>query len=327
LVEAVTTHGLLLLLLDVRRSGALLPADQDWTEGELMPRLMEVGIQRTAILGGPKGEGLFNVGKDEARSGLAGSVIAHFDNLSMAMLWLLDNAGTDEAFRHERQRLEALHAYGVLDTAAQASYDDITRIAAQITGSPIALISLVDRDRQWFKSKVGLATDQTARHISICSHAIQTPDQVFVVPDATRDARFAASPLVTGDPFVRFYAGAPLVNPDGFAVGTLCVIDERPRVLDEAQLEALKALARLVVMQLEFRKLALELRTTQADIDRCLGRLRGDQLHLDRIATRQVHALLDGTLDADRTSRPGELDDLGPGDTRTSVRLNGQVEA
>ena len=155
--------------------------------------------------------------------------------------------------QNEPERLEALQRYEILDTGPEQKFDDLTLLASHICDAPIALISLVDAERQWFKSRVGLTTSQTSRSISFCGHAI-LEDDVMVVPDAAADARFADSPLVTGEPNVRFYAGAPLLTPGGHALGTLCVLDRVPRDLTAAQLDALRALARQVVAQLELRR-------------------------------------------------------------------------
>jgi PAS domain-containing protein len=155
--------------------------------------------------------------------------------------------------RNESERLAALQRYEILDTDPDQKFDDLTLLASHICHAPIALISLVDAERQWFKSRVGLTTSQTPRSISFCGHAI-FEDDVMVVPDAAADARFSDNPLVTGEPNVRFYAGAPLMTPEGHALGTLCVLDRVPRELTPAQLDALRALARQVVAQLELRR-------------------------------------------------------------------------
>ncbi|MBT8202383.1 MAG: GAF domain-containing sensor histidine kinase [Acidimicrobiia bacterium] len=154
---------------------------------------------------------------------------------------------------NEAARQAALDAYAIVDTAAEDAYDDITFLAAQICGTPIALVSLIDRDRQWFKSRVGIEATETSRDVAFCAHAIQRPQELFVVPDAIRDARFSDNPLVVNDPSIRFYAGAPLTTTHGHAVGTLCVIDRVPRDLDRTQTESLLALSRMVVAQMELR--------------------------------------------------------------------------
>lgn len=163
----------------------------------------------------------------------------------------------------EKERLDALNAYQILDTLPEQDFDDITLLAAHICNVPIALISLVDQNRQWFKSKVGLDAVEIPRDIAFCSHAILQKD-VFIVPDSRSDERFRNNPLVTGAPHVRFYAGAPLETPSGHRIGTLCVVDYFSRNLTEGQKKALQALARQVVGQLELRNTnALALRSNQ----------------------------------------------------------------
>jgi GAF domain-containing protein len=153
----------------------------------------------------------------------------------------------------EAARVAALEKYAILDTEPEQAFDDLTLLASYVCTTPIALISLVDENRQWFKSKIGLSVSETPRQVAFCSVAIQQPD-VMVVPDTLQDERFRDNPLVVSEPRIRFYAGAPLINEDGQALGTLCVIDQKPRDITPEQKEALLALSRLVLAQLEFRR-------------------------------------------------------------------------
>ncbi len=155
---------------------------------------------------------------------------------------------------NDDQRVAALRSYALLDTQAEAAFDRLVTLAAHLTGCPIALVSLVDADRQWFKARVGLGAAATPRDHSFCAHAITDPARPLIVPDASRDARFADNPLVTGEPGIRFYAGVPLVNPEGHALGTLCVIDRMPREMEPAQLDALVTLAGAVATTIELRR-------------------------------------------------------------------------
>jgi GAF domain-containing protein len=195
--------------------------------------------------------------------------------------------------QNEKKRLQILWQYEVLDTVPEELFDDLTELAARICEAPIALISLVDEKRQWFKSKIGITLNETARNISFCAHAINQ-NSLFIVPDATRDERFAQSPLVTAEPYIRFYAGAPLISPDGHALGTLCVIDKLPRELRPDQKQALTILARHVVSQLELRRRSLELQSAREETNGFraeLTRLRAELATARRqLATRPGRA-------------------------------------
>jgi PAS domain S-box-containing protein len=159
----------------------------------------------------------------------------------------------------EQKRLNALKSYEILDTLSEEEYDGITRLAAQICGTKISLISLIDEDRQWFKSKYGLETSETPREFAFCHHAIQTPNSIFIIEDSTKDDRFKNNPLVTGDPNVIFYAGVPLVDKDQCTLGTLCVIDNQPKKLSSGQIDALQTLSKSVINLFELRRKNREL--------------------------------------------------------------------
>ena len=159
---------------------------------------------------------------------------------------------------NEQARLRALSEYRILGTRPEESYDDITRMASLVCGTPIALLSLVDADRQWFKSKVGIDAEETPRDWSFCAHAIHT-DQPLIVADALEDDRFIDNPLVCGDPKIRFYAGFPLNNDTSHRIGTLCVIDRKPNHLKDNQLQIMEALSRQVVAFLDLRKRSINL--------------------------------------------------------------------
>ena len=174
----------------------------------------------------------------------------------------------------ETGRLAALRRYEVLDTPPEEAFDDLTRLAAHICQTPIALICLIDETRQWFKSKVGLAATETPRNTSICAHAILHGDAGLQLSDTERDPRFAANPLVTGDPHVRSYAGIPLLSPEGPALGVLSVCDHVPRTLTPEQFAALRALSRNVVAQLELRRQTRELAREAAERRRTESTLR-----------------------------------------------------
>ena len=155
---------------------------------------------------------------------------------------------------NEAERLRALHSYRILDTPFEQEYDDIVALAAEVCDTPMAFITLIDEARQWFKARVGTSDRESTRSVAFCAHAICAPGELMIVPDAKLDPRLAHYPNVTSEPGIRFYAGAPLVTPDGFALGTLCVADNRPRELSEAQARALRVLQRHVVNALELRR-------------------------------------------------------------------------
>jgi PAS domain S-box-containing protein len=189
---------------------------------------------------------------------------------------------------NEAQRLAALKRYQILDTPPEQDFDELAMLGAQICGTPAALVSLVDFDRQWFKAKVGLEATQTARDIGFCAYAVCSKE-LMVVPDATRDERFASSPLVTAEPRIRFYAGAPLLTSDGYALGTLCVIDRVPRELSPSQVDALRVLARQVVSQMELRR-------TRVGLEESLGRAQKREQELrtaEEFNTRMIECSRD----------------------------------
>ncbi len=200
---------------------------------------------------------------------------------------------------NETERLRALRRYKILDTKPEERFDDLTELAAIICGVPISLMTLIDADRQWFKSKVGLEMQETPRAQAFCTHAIMQPD-MFVVSDASKDARFAQNPLVTGDPHIRFYAGAPLVSSDGHVLGTMCVIDREPRELNEEQLRALRILSRQVVYHMEMRNNLEELKAGLKARDQARGPSGDAAADLDEIiaglerTTKELRAIREG---------------------------------
>jgi signal transduction histidine kinase len=185
---------------------------------------------------------------------------------------------------NELERLKALKSYEVLDTLSEKEYDHLTAIASEICGCSMSLISLIDDDRQWFKSRVGLDVSETPREFAFCAHAIHEPGKAFVVSDARLDQRFHDNPLVTGDPHLAFYAGVPLVNEDGLPLGTLCVLDSEPKSLSDSQLTALNALAAQVMA-------LLELRRSKRALEGTLSRLEEKNKELEQFAFIAAHDL------------------------------------
>ena len=199
---------------------------------------------------------------------------------------------------NETQRLAALAEYDILDSLPETAYDDITHLASELCGAPLAAVSLVDEHRQWFKSAVGLDVTETPRDIAFCAHALFGPE-ILVIPDARSDARFADNPLVTHNPKFRFYAGAPLVTPGGEVLGTLCVIDHVSRDLSDEQSRSLAALARQVMAQLELRRLIVEQRQSRRQLEKANVKLRTASLTDDVSGfhnTRFLHQFLDEAL-------------------------------
>jgi anti-sigma regulatory factor (Ser/Thr protein kinase) len=191
---------------------------------------------------------------------------------------------------NEKARLQALHKYKILDTDPEKAFDDLTILASQICETPVALITLIDSNRQWFKSKVGVNVSETPREVSFCATAIEQPD-LFVVPDASKDPRFSANPFVVSDPKIRFYAGAPYTSSDGHPLGTLCVVDMVPRQLTSSQKNALLALSRQVQAQFELRKNLIELgaalearERAEAERDRTILDLEQALEHVQRLS-------------------------------------------
>lgn len=168
---------------------------------------------------------------------------------------------------NEVKRYDALKKYSILDTLPEKEYDDITYLASYICETPISLISLIDDKRQWFKSHHGIDAEFTPREVAFCAHAINDQENILIVPDSRKDERFFDNPLVTSDPHVIFYAGIPLVNPDGFPLGTLCVIDNKPKDLSDKQISALKALSGQLMKLFELRKNTDELQTKNFELE------------------------------------------------------------
>ena len=181
----------------------------------------------------------------------------------------------------EKRRLQVLRDYAILDTAPEQALDELTQVAAIIAGTPIALISLVDEHRQWFKSRVGLEVSETPRELAFCAHAILDPTEVMLVQDAGQDERFADHPLVVGAPHISFYAGVPLLASDAkLPIGTLCVIDVKPRQLSPSQIEVLQKVARQVVRTLDARLAGERLKSSMEQVTLNMFALRESERQL-----------------------------------------------
>lgn len=191
--------------------------------------------------------------------------------------------------KNESKRLSVLWQYDILDTVPEEVFDDLAELASHICEAPIALITLVDEKRQWFKARVGTSVRETTRDISFCAHAI-LHDDLFIVSDASKDPRFKKNPLVTGQPKIRFYAGAPLKSADGYALGTLCVVDSKPRILRDEQKKSLRILARHVETQLELRRHAKELAEARQHGDRQNAELCRAKVEIAKLRTELAKA-------------------------------------
>jgi len=189
-----------------------------------------------------------------------------------------------KTYTREIERLNELESYSILDTLSESDFDHLTAIAAEICGTPISLVTLIDSKRQWFKSHHGLEVSETPKEFAFCAHAINDQDNVFIVQDARQDDRFHDNPIVTGAPYVIFYAGVPLISENGYPLGTLCVIDHKPKLLSKSQIKSLRALASQVMNLINLRKTKLSLR-------KALAKLEEKNQELDRFAIVAAHDL------------------------------------
>lgn len=191
---------------------------------------------------------------------------------------------TAEKYKNEDQRIKLLESYSILDTLPEIDYDNLTAIAAEICGTPISLVSFVDKERQWFKSHHGLTVSETSRDYSFCAYAINDPENVFIIEDSRKDIRFQDNPMVSGDQNVIFYAGVPLINDNGLPLGTLCVIDHKPKKLTQKQILSLKALSDQTMKLLDLRLKSMEL-------EKAMVKLEKKNQELERFAKIAAHDL------------------------------------
>jgi signal transduction histidine kinase len=191
---------------------------------------------------------------------------------------------TPEKYKKEDERIKLLESYSILDTLPEIDYDNLTAIAAEICGTPISLISFVDKERQWFKSRHGIDVSETSRDYSFCAYAINDPNNVFIIEDSRKDIRFHDNPIVSGDPNVIFYAGVPLINENGLPLGTLCVIDHKPKILTQNQIRSLKALSDQTMKLLDLRLKSIKL-------EKAMVKLEKKNQELERFANIAAHDL------------------------------------
>jgi len=168
---------------------------------------------------------------------------------------------------NEKERLAALREYHILDSEAEKEFEELSLLASEICQTPISMVTLIDETRQWFKAGVNLPVNEISRDIAFCSHAIIHPFEPFIIPDMRKDKRFSDHPLVTGEPHVVFYTGIPLTNPDGYALGTLCVMDNKPKKLSENQIRSLQILAKQIIQLMELRKAHILLKSLKEDLE------------------------------------------------------------
>jgi two-component sensor histidine kinase len=219
---------------------------------------------------------------------------------------------------NELQRLQAVREHRILDTPAEATFDGITKLAARLLGVPIALISIIDADRQWFKSRFGLSAPHTPRDISFCGHVVEH-DCPVIVPDAREDMRFADNPLVTGDPKICFYAGMPLRTSEGHVLGTLCVIDHIPKLLSSEDREALEILAAQVIAQLELRRRNLILVNQQKNQQELQQQSRS-AVKSQNVLQQVMHLHLHRNLQLAAELIEMQVSSLPQGETRTALK-------